>query len=596
MENWPLRYKLTLVLVVPLLALAGFSWWAVASQVGGARAAERSQALASFRILVNELVYQMQIERYTTARYIGTGYQENEAETAAVRSPVDAAAAAVAAAVEAGLPVGDNPRLGDTIDTARGQLGRLAELREQVDAHTAQPGPASQVFSEVIGSWLDVGAAQVGVGSTDPGLVRTASALTAISLAKENASVQRGFTAQLALGVGGFSQELYARVRSAAAAEVAWTNQFRLAASPDERELYDERVAPVLAQVTSMQDAALAAVADNRRPDFDPMTFITASEDKFTRLRDVEARVSENLEARSADVAEAATARAWLAGVVAVVVMLLAVGVSLVVSRRLVRQLRGLRDGAQDIAERGLPAITSALRERQPVDPEVAGETVVGLPDSADEIGDVARSMRAVFTAAARSATEVAAQSSVGASLQHLARRSQKLIHRQLRLITELERDQQDPDMLDKLFALDHLGTRMRREVEGQIVLSGGRPTRTFKAPIALVDLLRAAAAEVEAYTRVQVSAGVDTRIATHAVGDIIHLLAELIENATQLSPDATVVEVTGSPVGTGLVVEIVDRGIGIDPQTMAELNERLANPPPFDPRAGDKLGLYVVA
>jgi hypothetical protein len=151
--------------------------------------------------------------------------------------------------------------------------------------------------------------------------------------------------------------------------------------------------------------------------------------------------------------------------------------------------------------------------------------------------------------------------------------------------------------MLERLFHLDHLATRMRREVEGQIALSGGQPSRVFRQPVKLIDAMRAAVAEVEAYTRVEANATVDVSIAGPAVGDVIHLLAELIENACQMSPEQTPVVVTGDPAGTGIAVEVSDRGIGIEPATMADLNRRLADPPPFHPESeADKLGLWVVA
>jgi hypothetical protein len=178
---------------------------------------------------------------------------------------------------------------------------------------------------------------------------------------------------------------------------------------------------------------------------------------------------------------------------------------------------------------------------------------------------------------------------------RNLARRNQSLLQRQLSVLDDMERRATDPDVLEDLFKMDHLTTRMRRHAEGLIILSGAPPGRSWSAPVKLVDVMRGAVAEVEDYARVTVSTQSRAALAGSAVTDVIHLLAELIENATSLSPPFTQVRVSGEIVANGFVIEVEDRGLGMIPQRLYELNDRLANPPDINPANTEQLGLFVV-
>ncbi len=179
---------------------------------------------------------------------------------------------------------------------------------------------------------------------------------------------------------------------------------------------------------------------------------------------------------------------------------------------------------------------------------------------------------------------------------RNLARRSQSLLHRQLTLLDAMERRAGEPDQLADLFRIDHLTTRMRRHAESLIVLSGDAPARGWRNPVPLVNVLRAAVAEVEDYTRIKVSANTRAALAGPAVGDVIHLIAELAENAAVFSPPNTPVQISGDIVGRGFAVEIEDRGLGLSEEKLAEINDRLANPPAFDLSGSDQLGLFVAS
>jgi PAS domain S-box-containing protein len=195
-----------------------------------------------------------------------------------------------------------------------------------------------------------------------------------------------------------------------------------------------------------------------------------------------------------------------------------------------------------------------------------------------------------------RDVTEQAAlRKSIGDLLHNLARRSQGLVDRQLELIDDLERNEADPDRLEELFRMDHLATRMRRNVENLIVLSGVEQRRRWSESVPLRDVVEAAVAEVEEYSRVQVAGIHDFTLSGQAASDVAHLLAELVENATSFSSPTTRVEVSGGPAGNGYVLEIKDHGIGMSDAELVEANRRLAAPLAADVAASRMMGFHVV-
>ena len=214
-----------------------------------------------------------------------------------------------------------------------------------------------------------------------------------------------------------------------------------------------------------------------------------------------------------------------------------------------------------------------------------------------DEIGRVGQAFDLVRQTAIRAAVEEARlRQGLNDVFRSLARRSQSLLHRQLTLLDQMERRATDPEALDDLFRLDHLTTRMRRHAEGLVILAGAPPGRGWSSPVRMVDVMRGAIAEVEDYARVSVATRSQAALAGSAVADVIHLLAELIENATTLSPPYTSVRVSGDTVANGFAIEVEDRGLGMSPTRLAELNDRLANPPEFNPSDSEQLGLFVVS
>jgi signal transduction histidine kinase len=267
------------------------------------------------------------------------------------------------------------------------------------------------------------------------------------------------------------------------------------------------------------------------------------------------------------------------------------------------RSLRELRHGALSIAQYGLPQAVARLRDPQlsaqmsPV--QAANQIAEPLPvRSKDEFGQVTEAFNAVHLEAVRTAAEQAAlRSSVATMFVNLARRSQILVDRLIGHLDRLERGEEDPDRLAELFQLDHLATRMRRNDENLLVLAGADSTRVQRESAALIDVLRAAQSEVEHYTRIEF--GVidrDIEVAAHAVNDMVHLVAELFDNATSFSPPDSQVLVEARRVGDRSALYVEDRGIGISPDQLHDLNERLATPPQVDVAVSRMMGLVVVA
>ena len=293
-------------------------------------------------------------------------------------------------------------------------------------------------------------------------------------------------------------------------------------------------------------------------------------------------------------ITNAAWRRVALAGGVGLVGLLLSIGLSILLGRWIIRRLAGLEQSAVTLAGVELPGVVARLRRGEDVPVE---ELTGQQPEfGRDEIGRVAQA----FDAARRTAIEAAVgearmRRGINDVFRNLARRNQSLLHRELTVLDGMERRTTDPETLEDLFRLDHLTTRMRRHSEGLIILSGAAPGRGWVHPVRMIDVLRAAAAEVEDYSRVTVTTPSAAALTGPAVADVIHLLAELIENATTLSPPYTPVRVSGDLVASGFAVEIEDRGLGMSEQRYVELNGRLAEPPEFDVFNSEQLGLFVV-
>ena len=286
---------------------------------------------------------------------------------------------------------------------------------------------------------------------------------------------------------------------------------------------------------------------------------------------------------------------AILAGGVGLLAVIVSVFLLVWFGRKVTGDLTGLYTSVRGMAEERLPRVVERLRRGEDVD--VLAESPPPGTSGIQEISQIARSFGIVQEAAVAAAVEQARlRKGVNQVFLNISMRNQSLLHRQLGMLDSMERRTSEPGALADLFRLDHLTTRMRRHAEGLIILSGSTPGRGWREPVPVVDVLRAAVAEVEDYVRVDVLSESRDLVAGNAVNDVIHLVAELVENATVFSPPNTRIEVRADRAGTGLVAEIEDRGLGLSQEELADINRRLANPPEFDLANSEQLGLFVVS
>jgi signal transduction histidine kinase len=284
------------------------------------------------------------------------------------------------------------------------------------------------------------------------------------------------------------------------------------------------------------------------------------------------------------------------AGILAGAALVLAVCTVLLVAafaRRLSHDVQGLTEAARKLADEQLPRAVRELRSGQLPEPGTA-QSLGTRPKTAEIAAAVGAITNIERTAIEAAAAEARLRDGLRQILMSLGRRNQSLLHRQLKIIDQLEQQAVSPGELADLFTLDHLTTRMRRHAESLTILSGASPVRSWSGPVAAIDVIRAAVAEIEDYKRVTVATEAEESVAASAVTDMIHLLAELIENATLFSPSATRVEVRAERVANGFAIEVEDRGLGIAAEQLREINSRLASPPDFDLADADRLGLFV--
>ncbi|MFF2731321.1 nitrate- and nitrite sensing domain-containing protein [Streptomyces sp. NPDC058008] len=286
--------------------------------------------------------------------------------------------------------------------------------------------------------------------------------------------------------------------------------------------------------------------------------------------------------------------QAGVAGVLGFVALLVSVFVSVRVGRELIRDLSRLRKDAHEVSGVRLPSVMRRLAAGEQVDVETEAPH---LSYERDEIGQVGQALNTLQRAAVEAAVKQAdMRRGVSEVFVNLARRNQVLLHRQLTLLDTMERRTENGDELADLFRLDHLTTRMRRHAEGLVILSGAAPSRQWRKPIQLMDVVRAAVAEVEDYERIEVRRLPRIGVGGPAVADLTHLIAELLENATVFSPPHTAVQVHGERVANGFTLEIHDRGLGMAPEVLLDANLRLAETPDFELSDTDRLGLFVVS
>jgi len=599
--------KIALILVVPLLAVLVLAGLRVAEAVRDASSAAETQQLARLGAQTTALVHELQKERSQTAAFLRDSNARPESLSAQLAT-TDAEARRFRGAVE-DAPSGLPSALGSRISAARSQVDGLTSLRLDVANRRESLADTTTRYGLVIGSLLSV-FEFLGADSDDQGLLREISTTAAFSRAKEFSSQEQ---VQLAgvlarpekdreFGPGQYRDF----VRTLADQEAAYA-QFLASADADERDAAAETVSGV-AVLEATRFENVAAQSAGGAPNILLGQWNTAMTTKIDLMRRVEQQLADDIVARTGELRASAFRQALGNGLLALLILLLALAISLLVARSLVRPLLQLRTAAHDVAYRSLPEVVQRFREQDARIPERGGPRIVEVRpeeivqpvrvDSKDEIGEVARAFDEVHLEAVRVASEQATlRQNVSTMFVNLSRRSQLLVDRLIRQIDSLEQGENDPDRLSELFVLDHLATRMRRNDENLLVLAGAEVTRRWSEPALLADVLRAASAEVEQYARVEFGmVGGDVKVLGTAVNDVVHLVAELLENATTYSSPRTSVIVDARRVGDRAVIEIEDRGIGMSPEQLGELNRRLMEQQDVDVSVSRMMGLFVVS
>lgn len=620
LRNAPLRSKLIVTLVGPLLALMVLAAVVIRSSLVESDKAARVNERARFAGKLAPLIHELQAERSLSSSYVAGGRRTSPARLDRQRRVVDGVAATYRTAA-AGLDLGGDPGLSERVSYAKRELGKLPIQRGAIDTgpidqnEAVEPeieegevegeldvnenhGPiddppeAIEQYTDTINDLLDINT-EIAPGSNDERLIQAVRASVALARAKEFADHQRGLLSDV-FARHGFAPGQYGKLTSLAAVEVIYVAQFESAATPRQLDLYRQAAAgSAIVRVERMREEAVGTGGQGRVPG-DADAWFQASSVKLDRLREVEQRLSADVVATSASIKSSADRRALLYTLLLLAALALALGLSLATARSLILRLGRLKDVAHDVAERKLPGVVSRLREGESVD--LAAESATPIEANArDEIGQLGDAFSFVHRVAVQLAgREATLRRSVGDMFLNLARRSQSLVERQLELIGELG-SRNLGDAMMELSELDHLAGRMRRNAENLIVLSGAEQARRWRGPVNVDDVVVAAIDEVREHGRVAVLPIQPTLVAGHAASDVVRLLAELLENALSFSAPETKALVAGQVLPTTYLLEIEDQGIGMSDEQLVEVNHRLSEPPDVDLANAKMLGFFVV-
>ncbi|WP_018658588.1 ATP-binding protein [Actinomadura flavalba] len=469
------------------------------------------------------------------------------------------------------------------MDRLASGLSGLDALRQAVDRRTIDRANAMARY----GAYIDL-AADVydDVPSNDRQVVRNTRLLIGLErgreqLAREDALI----TGVLAAGKI-TDEERVEAMRLAGARRAMYEAVIRGLGARDAARYHEITTGADALRFEELERRVMSGPA-GKAPQVDVGAWHTATEAISRELADLSGQIRADTTERTQESARTFLWRVWLAGGLGLVAVLVALVLAVRIGRTLIRESRDLAATVSAFAAERLPA---RLDDDAPAPAGGSGYTVTEIR----RIGDAFAEARVAVEQAA--ANEQAAHRRLNDVFVTLARRNQSLLQRLLGMLETMQRRTERPDELEALFALDHLATRMRRHAEGLVVLSGRSAGRTWRDPVRTMDVARAAAAEVEDYMRVDVAPMGRTALRGAAVADMIHLLAELIENAATFSPPSTTVRVTGSRVGRGFVFEVEDGGLGLDATALAACNELLATDPDGDLGDTARLGLFVVA
>ena len=589
------RTRILLLVLVPVLSLVGIYAFAIGSSARDVFTLAKANTVKNtIGDPVAAFMAQLSTERMLAIGYMSDTTGANLAKLELQETKTNTAIASMRSALTSSAVTSNaSPNEKVAIATLLRDAAGLPSLRAQVAAQIIPSGRAFDEYNALVQDSYRVLSAAIRQ-QTDATLVAQALAFVRMGqsgdlLSQENTLLLAGLTS------GRFNASDLQQFTQLVGARRAFYNLTLPDLDPRYRVYYTHAVSPrALASLGLLEDTVIHNTRPGTVPPVSPVAWQQAVGAVGTGLTTAGLQAGNAITAQADNQSRGNILRLILVGGLGLIAIAISIGLGLWIGRREVRELSDLRQTALELANERLPDVVSRLAAGEQVD--VSAQVLPAAAGSgSDEIGQV----REAFATVQRTAVEAAVgQAKLRQGISHifrnLARRSQSLLHRQLTLLDAMERRARDPQELDDLFRVDHLATRMRRHAESLIILSGDAPARGWRHPVPLVDVLRAAVAEVEDYTRIKVSASTQASLAGPAVGDVIHMIAELAENATIYSPPQTPVSITGSVVGQGFAVEIEDRGLGMTPAHREEINAQLENPPAFDLSGSDQLGLFV--
>jgi signal transduction histidine kinase len=587
------RLTLVSLLLVPLVSLAAL-WGLTASITLGnvIRDQHNNEIISTLQPSIVPLEQSLTAERTLTIAWLDTGRRSAQAraQLLAARRGTDVGAAKARTAFSSvrGLETTQAP-----LDHFLAELAGLGAIRAAVDS-------GKQTSVGAFSAYAAIGTAESAFyGSSTPPGDPTLSLMTEAGIAGDQAEdLSAGAIALVdgAIAAGGrmtpAEQVLLAEVVGQQQLKVGET--LSLAPPALATQFKDVFGSPAYQDLVATENQILATPAGQPIP-VRPAAFQATTKTFQAAALSSLPSIGAALTAESARLSDSLLTELFLAGGFGLVAVLVSVLVAVRFGRRLGAELTRLYESARQMAEERLPRLVEQLRRGDDID--VQAESPPLPAGRITEISSVARAFSSVQRTAVEAAVgQASLRKGINQVFVSLSLRSQSLLHKQLSLLDDMERATSDPSSLADLFRLDHLTTRMRRHAEGLLILAGSTPGRGWRDPVLVTDALNAAVSEVEDYVRVDVVTESSHFVAGTAVNDVIHLLAELIENATAFSPPHTRVDVRGDPVGNGFAIEIEDRGLGIPADELARINDRLASPPDFDLADTDQLGLFVTA
>jgi signal transduction histidine kinase len=591
-----IRAKLGVILVIPILAIVSLTAIRLVDSGQRALSAQLVSGLTALSGDIAETTQQLQRERLYAVEYLSGDL--SSAVFVKQTHQTDTSIATYQAHRHINrLPAVLRQRL-DRVDQ---QLSTVASMRTQVvDQRDIGASEAVVRYGAIIDDLVGYHG-QIAAYATDPGLADALRAMAAFAQAKAAAAEEQAI-GYVALRSGPLDEERYTAFVATLTGQQAALTEFEATASQEQSDIVDSTVTgdPVtLADRYALEVGRVLAGTGK----VNALDLAGALGGVLDLMRVAEQKLDQVLALDAKHVQTAVVRRVVTESVIVLVAIAMAIAVAFALARALSRSLSRLREGAMAVVGRELPNAVARLRDVRDIG-EVTPDAILAqikdpVPiDSRDEIGQVAQAFNAVHREAVRVAAEQATlRTSVSAMFLNLARRSQALVDRMIGELDTIERAEEDPKRLAQLFQLDHLATRMRRNDENLLVLAGADSGSPRRENALLADVLRAAQSEVEQYNRIEFGTiDLDVSVISHAVNDVVRLVAELLDNATRFSPPDSAVVVEGRRIGDYVLVQVEDRGLGMAQEQLDLVNERLAEPPTVDVTAFRMMGLAVVS